>query len=101
MTNIKRLPGIKREEIRRLRSEKINTVDELWATIGENFENGVEKIEAMGIERDRVIELLAKQAEEESQSAGEPRLRRYWLEILLVLSLLGLLALTLRHALPS
>jgi hypothetical protein len=85
VTDISRLEGVTSQEPSALRARGIQTIDDLWARIGEDTDLGiVECAQQTGISQDRLIDLLAAQSRHEAQQADLSWLRRHWIEVILV-----------------
>jgi len=83
------------DELRALR-QKAETGDKLWASIGEDSSNEIDRIaQDNRVARSLVVELLTYETMQESKAEGRAWLTRYWLEIALVLGLISLIVLTL------
>ena len=74
------------EEIRLLREKGINSIDDLWSSIGVDFDEGINKLASRAhVRRVRLLALLSARGVSEAGKADTPWLVRYWFEMLLVL----------------
>lgn len=107
MARISHLPGIDPAVVATLQRHKMSTVDDLWAAIGSEFEEGIKKVAATTqITEAQLREILKQEAVagELQSNTAEGRfvfvLRRYWRELLALLIIVVLLSLLVRNVIP-
>lgn len=94
MDEIKQIPGITKAEVIALAGTNIDSLDTLWLQIGQG---GIDKVaKDAKIPSSRLAELLLAQAEKEADSSGDPFLRRFGLEIGVIMVAFVIIMLLLR-----
>jgi hypothetical protein len=97
MTDIAELKGIGPDEAERLRDNGIATLDDLWARVGEDFNEGIVQVANNAkIEPQRLIDLLADQGVREARQGDDSWLKRHWFDVVLIMGLVFLVGSVLR-----
>jgi hypothetical protein len=85
MPDIEKLKGISQIESKTLRDCGINSVEDLWVRISEEHDNGLSKLaNQSGLQKDRLIDLLASEGMRQPGRFGSAWFKHHWLDILIV-----------------
>jgi hypothetical protein len=97
MADISKLKGITLVETEKLRTAGVNTVEQLWLRISEEQDNGLAPLATQtSIKQDRLMDLLAAEGLRNARRSGSSLLKRHWLDLVIIVGLLALIALILR-----
>jgi len=93
MANIRRLKGIDRAEVDRLRGAGIQTIEQLWVRISPEQDNGFTDLANKArIDQSRLIELLSTEGLRRTGKPGARWLKKHWLDVVLIIGMLLLVA---------
>lgn len=96
MTDIRKLKDASFRESDLLRRVGVGTVEDLWARVGKGSEEIDLLCSLTGIERARLLELLAAEGMRESGGLGDAWIKRHWLDLALVACAVILILLVVR-----
>jgi|SRR6185503_1248412 hypothetical protein len=97
MIPINKLKGISPDEAQLLASKGIDSVEQLWISVGKG-EAEIERIATVFGEKKRLIELLTEDGLDQSSTIGDSRIARYWLDLVIIIALIVLTLLIMRAA---
>jgi hypothetical protein len=100
MSDLRKLKTLRDGDIDSLRACGINTIEDLWLRISEEQDNELAKLaNESGIDKKRLIDLLAAEGQRRPGRLGSAWLKQHWLD-LLVLGVVLALALAVWRRLP-